>query len=151
MRRHRRNRRHFSDSRLAIRHSNSLGRSVGTGRKTLSPCGHLAGIAFCGLATQPHLRTASRGLPHDRSRRAPIEGWFFWSLGFAMDFAVLLHGDVPRSARRDAPILCKIRVAAWIEPVNRASPSDPRIAPSFLALPESRSRHACSRAAPRDP
>ena len=151
MRRLRRDRWDFSDSRLSIWHPDSLGRPVGSGGKTLPSCGHVARNAIRNMAAQSHIRSASGGMSDDRSSRASIEGWFFGSHGFPLPTAHVLCGNVPCSPCGDTALFCEISAVERIEPLDWASPSDRQSAPNSLAQQESRSRLACSRAEPRDP
>ena len=151
MRRRSRDRWDFSDSRLSIWHPDSLGRPVGSGGKTLPPCGHVARIAIRRMAAQSHILTAPGGMSDDRSRRTQTQGWFFGSHGFPLPTAHVLHGNVPCSPCGDTALFCAISAVERIEPLDWASPNDRQSAPNSLAPPESRSRLACSRAEPRDP
>ena len=151
MRRLRRDRWDFSDSRLSIWHPDSLGRPVGSGGKTLPSCGHVARIAIRNMAAQSHIRSASGGMSDDRSSRASIEGWFFGSHGFPLPTAHVLCGNVPCSPCGDTALFCEISAVERIEPLDWASPSDRQSAPNSLAQQESQSRPAYSRAEPRDP
>lgn len=144
-------RRDFSHSRLTIWDPDSLGRPVGSGGLPLPPCGHVPRIAIRCMASQPHILTASGGMPDDRSRRAPAQGWFFGSHGFPLPTAHVLHGDVPWAPCGDATLFREIRVVERIEPLGWAAPSDPRSVPNSLAQQESRSRLSYNRAEPRDP
>ena len=151
MRQHRRDGWDFSHSRLTIWDPDSLGRTVGTGGLPLPPCGHIPRITVRSMASQPHILTASGGMPDDRSRRAPAQGWFFGSHGFPLPTALVLHSDVPWTPCGDATLFCEIRVVERIEPLGWAAPSDRQSAPNSLAQQESRSRLSYNRAEPRDP